>query len=60
MNSAISRGSCFAIWMSSPEVSMPVVDRLLEGPIRSVAAQLAEAAPGVDGEAMATLLVGRW
>ena len=39
---------------------MPVVDRLLEGPIRIVAAQLAEAAPGVDGEAMATLLVGRW
>lgn len=41
-----------------PEVLMPVVDRLLEGPIRNIAAQLAEASPGVDGEAMATLLIG--
>jgi AcrR family transcriptional regulator len=41
-----------------PELLMPVVDRLLEGPIRTVAARLAEAAPGIDGHAMATLLIG--
>lgn len=41
-----------------PDVLTPVVDRLLEGPIRVVAARLAEAAPGADGEAMATLLIG--
>lgn len=41
-----------------PDVLMPVVDRLIEGPIRVAADRLAEAAPGVDGEAMATLLIG--
>jgi len=37
---------------------MPVVDRLLEGPVRAVATQMSAAAPGIDGEATATLLVG--
>lgn len=41
-----------------PDVLMPVVDRLLEGPIHTVAARMAKAAPGIDGEAMATLLIG--
>jgi AcrR family transcriptional regulator len=41
-----------------PELLMPVVDRLLEGPIRTVAARMAAAAPGIDGDAMATLLIG--
>ncbi len=41
-----------------PDLLMPVVDRLLEGPIRTVADRLQEAAPGVDGDAMATLLIG--
>lgn len=41
-----------------PDLLMPVVDRLLEGPIRSVARQMSAAAPGIDGDAMATLLVG--
>jgi AcrR family transcriptional regulator len=41
-----------------PELLMPVVDRLLEGPIRAVAARMSAAAPGIDGEAMATLLIG--
>jgi AcrR family transcriptional regulator len=41
-----------------PELLMPVVDRLIEGPIRAVAAQMEAAAPGVDGDAMATLLIG--
>lgn len=37
---------------------MPVVDRLLEGPIRAVATSLSAAAPGIDGDAMATVLIG--
>lgn len=41
-----------------PGILMPVVDRLLEGPIRAVADRMAAAAPGIDGEAMATLLIG--
>lgn len=41
-----------------PELLMPVVDRLLEGPIRAVGEQMSVAAPGIDGEAMATLLIG--
>ena len=41
-----------------PELLMPVVDRLLEGPIRAVAARMSAFAPGIDGEAMATLLIG--
>ena len=41
-----------------PELLMPVIDRLLEGPVRAVAAQMAAAAPGIDGDAMATLLIG--
>jgi hypothetical protein len=41
-----------------PDLLMPVVDRLLEGPIRVVADRLNDAAPGGDGEAMATLLIG--
>jgi len=41
-----------------PDLLMPVVDRLLEGPIRAVAESLAAANPKLDGEAMATLLIG--
>lgn len=41
-----------------PELLMPVVDRLIEGPVRAVGAQMSAAAPGIDGDAMATLLVG--
>ena len=41
-----------------PDLLMPVIDRLLEGPVRVVGAQMVAAAPGIDGEAMATLLVG--
>lgn len=41
-----------------PDLLMPVVDRLLDGPVRAVGAQMEAAAPGIDGEAMATLLVG--
>ncbi len=41
-----------------PELLTPVLDRLLEGPIRTVAGHMAAAAPGIDGEAMATLLIG--
>jgi len=37
---------------------MPVVDRLLEGPLRVVANRMVAVAPGIDGEAVATLLVG--
>ena len=41
-----------------PELLMPVVDRLLEGPIQTVAVAMSAAAPRIDGDAMATLLVG--
>lgn len=41
-----------------PGLLMPVVDRLLEGPIRAVGARMATAAPGLDGDAMATVLIG--
>ena len=41
-----------------PELLMPVIDRLIEGPVRAVGAQMYAAAPGIDGDAMATLLVG--
>jgi len=41
-----------------PELLMPVVDRLLEGPVRAAGARMAAVAPGIDGEAMATLLIG--
>lgn len=41
-----------------PGLLMPVIDRLLEGPIRAVGAHMSAAAPGIDGEAMATLLIG--
>lgn len=41
-----------------PELLVPVVDRLIDGPVREVAARMSAAAPGVDGEAMAALLVG--
>ena len=41
-----------------PDLLMPVVDRLLEGPIRTVAGQMSAATPGIDSEAMATLLIG--
>jgi AcrR family transcriptional regulator len=41
-----------------PDLLMPVVDRLLEGPIRTVAARMSASAPGIDGDAMATLLIG--
>lgn len=41
-----------------PELLTPVVDRLLDGPTRAVARQLAAAAPGIDGDAIATLLIG--
>lgn len=41
-----------------PDLLMPVIDRLFEGPIRAVAARMSSVAPGIDGEAMATLLVG--
>jgi AcrR family transcriptional regulator len=41
-----------------PELLMPVVDRLIEGPVRAVGAHMSSAAPGIDGEAMATLLIG--
>lgn len=41
-----------------PDLLMPVLDKLLEGPIRTVAARMTAAAPGIDGEAMATLLIG--
>jgi hypothetical protein len=41
-----------------PNVLMPVVDRLLEGPMRMVAERTAEVAPAVDSEAIATVLVG--
>jgi len=41
-----------------PELLMPVIDRLLEGPTRAVAASLSAAAPGIDGDAIATLLIG--
>jgi hypothetical protein len=40
------------------DLLMPVVDRLLEGPISTVADRMSAAAPGVDGQAMATLLIG--
>lgn len=41
-----------------PDLLMPVVDRLLEVPIRTVAARMSAFAPGIDGDAMATLLIG--
>jgi hypothetical protein len=41
-----------------PDLLMPVVDRLLDGPIRTVADRVSAAAPGIDGQAMATLLIG--
>ncbi len=41
-----------------PDLLMPVVDRLLEGPIAAVASSLSAAAPEIDGDAMATLLIG--
>lgn len=41
-----------------PDLLMPVIDRLLDGPIRAVGAQMAAAAPGIDGHAMATVLIG--
>lgn len=41
-----------------PDLLAPVVDRLLEGPLRTVAGRLAAAAPGIDGEAVAAVLVG--
>lgn len=41
-----------------PDLLMPVLDKLLEGPIRGVAAGMTAASPEIDGEAMATLLVG--
>ncbi len=41
-----------------PELLTPVLDRLLEGPVRAVATSMSNVAPGIDGEAMATLLVG--
>ncbi len=41
-----------------PDLLMPVIDRLLEGPVRTVAARMAAAAPDIDGQAMATLLIG--
>ena len=41
-----------------PDLLMPVVDRLLEGPIRTVATSLSAAAPDIDGDAMATVLIG--
>ena len=41
-----------------PDLLMPVVDRLLEGPIRLVAQRTSAVAPTVDSEAVATLLVG--
>ncbi len=41
-----------------PELLTPVVDRLLEGPVRAVSASMSNVAPGIDGDAMATLLVG--
>lgn len=41
-----------------PDLLLPVVDRLLEGPIRTVADRMSAVAPGIDGEAMATLLIG--
>jgi AcrR family transcriptional regulator len=41
-----------------PETLMPVVDRLFDGPIATVAERMAAAAPGVDGLAMATVLIG--
>lgn len=41
-----------------PDLLMPVVDRLIEGPIRTVATRMSGAAPGIDGDAMATLLIG--
>ena len=41
-----------------PELLMPIVDRLLEGPIRAAAAHMAAAAPGIEGDTMATLLIG--
>lgn len=41
-----------------PDLLMPVVDRLLEGPIRAVADRTSAAAPGIDGQAIATLLIG--
>lgn len=41
-----------------PELLTPVLDRLLEGPVRAVATSMSNAAPGIDGDAMATLLVG--
>lgn len=41
-----------------PGLLTPVLDRLLEGPVRAVASSMEMVAPGIDGEAMATLLVG--
>ena len=41
-----------------PDLLMPVVDRLLDGPIRAVAARMSAFAPGIDGDATATLLIG--
>jgi len=41
-----------------PDLLMPVVDRLLEGPIRTVATSLSAADPDIDGDAMATVLIG--
>ena len=41
-----------------PDLLMPVVDRLLDGPIRLVAQRARAVAPAVDSEAVATLLVG--
>lgn len=41
-----------------PELLMPILDRLVDGPTRTMAAHMAAATPGLDGEAMATLLIG--
>jgi hypothetical protein len=40
------------------DLRMAVVDRLLEGPIRAVAARMPASAPGIGGGATATLLIG--
>jgi hypothetical protein len=41
-----------------PDVLTPVVDRLLEGPVRLVAERTVKVAPTVDAEAIAAVLVG--
>jgi AcrR family transcriptional regulator len=41
-----------------PELLMPIVDRLIDGPTRAAARRLEAAAPNIDSDAMAMLLVG--